>query len=98
MAWKDGQFDVAESMVNKHLKAFSINLNARYVNVNGMTQIKLQKYAIKLLAWLAKKDNLMLLNKFKAFSINLNAQYVNGKTQLKQSRWNLVQVFFLKIA
>ena len=81
MAWKDGQFDVAESMVNKHLKAFSINLNARYVD--GMTQIKLQKYAIKLLAWLAKKDNLMLLNKFKAFSINLNAQYVNGMTQLK---------------
>ena len=43
--------------------------------------MELQKYAIKLLAWLAKKDNLMLLNKFKAFSINLNAQYVNGMTQ-----------------
>ena len=63
MAWKEGQFDVAEPMVNKHLKAFSIDLNARYVN--GMTQLKLQKYAIKLLAWLAKKDNLMLLNNSK---------------------------------
>ena len=81
MAWKGGQLDVAEPMVNKHFKAFSINLNAQYVN--GMTQLKLQKYAIKLLAWLAKKDNLMLLNKVKAFSINLNAQYVNGMTQLK---------------
>ena len=34
--------------------------------------------------WLAKKDNLMLLNcfyiQFKAFSINLNAQDVNGMT------------------
>ena len=38
MAWKEGQFDVAEPMVNKHLKAFSINLNAQYVN--GMTQLK----------------------------------------------------------
>ena len=30
--------------------------------------------------WLAKKDNLMLLNQFKTFSINLNAQHVNGMT------------------
>ena len=36
--------------------------------------------------WLAKKDNLMLLNQwylneqFKPFSINLNAQHVNGMT------------------
>ena len=30
--------------------------------------------------WLAKKDNLMLLNQFKTFSINLNAQDVNGMT------------------
>ena len=30
--------------------------------------------------WLAKKDNLMLLDQFKTFSINLNAQHVNGMT------------------
>ena len=42
-----------------------------------MTQLKLQKYAIKLLAWLAKKDNLMLLN---GFSINLNAHHATGTT------------------
>ena len=30
--------------------------------------------------WLAKKDNLMLLNQYKASSINLNAQYVNEMT------------------
>ena len=30
--------------------------------------------------WLAKKDNLMLLDQCKTFSINLNAQHVNGIT------------------
>ena len=30
--------------------------------------------------WLAKKDNLMLLDQCKTFSINLNAQHVNGMT------------------
>ena len=30
--------------------------------------------------WLAKKDNLMLLNQFQTFGINLNAQHVNGMT------------------
>ena len=30
--------------------------------------------------WLAKKDNLMLLNQCETFSINLNAQHVNGIT------------------
>ena len=32
------------------------------------------------LIWLAKKDNLMLLNQLNALSINTNAKHVNGMT------------------
>ena len=39
MAWKEGQFDVVELMVNDQFKAFSINLNAQ--RVNGMTPFDL---------------------------------------------------------
>ena len=35
MACKEGQFDVAELMVNDQFKTFSINLNAQHAN--GMT-------------------------------------------------------------
>ena len=35
MAYKAGQFDVVELMVNDQFKTFSINLNAQHVN--GMT-------------------------------------------------------------
>ena len=35
MAFKYGQFDVVELMVNDQLKTYSINLNAQHVN--GMT-------------------------------------------------------------
>ena len=35
MAWKEGQFDVVELMVNDQFKSFSINLNAQHVY--GMT-------------------------------------------------------------
>ena len=35
MASKEGQFDVVELTVNDQFKAFSINLNAQYMN--GMT-------------------------------------------------------------
>ena len=35
MAFKEGQFDVVELMVNDQFKNFSINLNAQYLN--GMT-------------------------------------------------------------
>ena len=40
--------------------------------------------------WLAKKENLMLLNnrenKFKTFHIKLNVRHVNGMTQKKHVR------------
>ena len=39
MACKEGQFDVAELMVNDHFKTFSINLNAQHVT--GMTPFDL---------------------------------------------------------
>ena len=35
MAWKEGQFEVVELMVNDQFKSFSINLNAQHVY--GMT-------------------------------------------------------------
>ena len=35
MACKEGQFDVAELMMNNQLNSFSINTNAKHVN--GMT-------------------------------------------------------------
>ena len=35
MACKEGQFDVAELMMNNQLNSFSINANAKHVN--GMT-------------------------------------------------------------
>ena len=35
MAYKEGQFDVVELMINDQFKTFSINLNAQHVN--GMT-------------------------------------------------------------
>ena len=35
MACEEGQFDVAELMVNDQFKTFSINLNVQHVN--GMT-------------------------------------------------------------
>ena len=39
MAYKAGQFDVVELMVNDQFKIFSINLNAQHVN--GMTSFDL---------------------------------------------------------
>ena len=39
MAYKVGQFDVVELMVNDQFKTFSINLNAQHVN--GMTPFDL---------------------------------------------------------
>ena len=39
MAYKVGQFDVVELMVNDQFMAFSINLNAQHVN--GMTPFDL---------------------------------------------------------
>ena len=39
MAWKEGQFDVVELMVNEQYKIFSINLNAQHVN--GITPFDL---------------------------------------------------------
>ena len=39
MAYKAGQFDVVELMVNDQFKTFSINLNAQHVN--GMTPFDL---------------------------------------------------------
>ena len=41
MACKEGQFDVVEQMLNNQLKAFSIYLNAQYVN--GMTPYKMDQ-------------------------------------------------------
>ena len=39
MAYKEGQFDVVELMVNDQFNTFSINLNAEHVN--GMTPFDL---------------------------------------------------------
>ena len=39
MAYKEGQFDVVELMVNDQFKTYSINLNAQHVN--GMTPFDL---------------------------------------------------------
>ena len=39
MAYKEGQFDVVELIVNNQFKAFIINLNAQHVN--GMTHFEL---------------------------------------------------------
>ena len=39
MAYKVGQFDVVELMVNDQFKTFSVNLNAQYVN--GLTPLDL---------------------------------------------------------
>ena len=39
MAYKEGQFDVVELMVNNQFKALSINLNAPHMN--GMTRFNL---------------------------------------------------------
>ena len=50
MAYKEGQFDVVELMVNDQFKTFSINLNAQHVN--GMTPFDL----------LDTLDNVVILN------------------------------------
>ena len=62
MACKEGQFDVVELMVNDQFKTFvSIKLNAQHMN--GITPFDLAVHNGKLdFIWLAKKDNLMLLN------------------------------------
>ena len=65
MAWKEGQFDVAEPMVNKHLKAFSINLNVRYVN--GMTKIKLAKICHKTTCFACKEGQFDVVEQIQGF-------------------------------
>ena len=50
MAYKEGQFDVVQLMVNDQFKTFSINLNAQHVN--GMTPIDLALHNVRLLGTL----------------------------------------------
>ena len=45
MAYKEGQFDVVELMINDQFKTFSINLNAQHVN--GMTHFDLARHSRK---------------------------------------------------
>ena len=61
----------------KHRELIIITLfgsNNRTTSISNAQNEKLR------FAWLAKKDNLMLLNRCKVFRINLNAQLVNGMT------------------
>ena len=46
MAYKEGQFDVVELMVNNQFRAFSINLNTQHVN--GMTPFEFNTFSINL--------------------------------------------------
>ena len=56
---------------------------------NRTTSIKLH------FEWLAKKDNLIVLNQFKGFGINLNAQHTNGMTPFDLSMYGYLMVDFI---
>ena len=75
------QIIVQIANLNCLLLAFSIEESPPTLEYLITVQHLLNVHNVKLdFMWLAKKDNLMLLNQFKAFSINLNAQHVSGMT------------------